>query len=98
MSVPCNKQDYERFKKLADLLAAHKPPVELRIYVSKSGKAEGGSYVSLEMSGHIDAAKVAAVFNEADDFQDEPARAPEDLGDGTSGLEVDNDATGVSTT
>lgn len=88
MSVPCNKTDYARFKKLADLLAAHKPPVELRIYVSSSNKTEGGSYVSLEMSGHIDAAKVAAVFDEADDFQDEPAREPGDFGD-SGGLERD---------
>ena len=62
MSVPCNKQDFDRFVSLASILAEQKPPVEISVYVSNTDKGTGQSYVSIEMKGNVDSASILAVF------------------------------------
>jgi hypothetical protein len=63
MSVPCNKQDFDRFDSLANILANQKPPVEISIYVSED-KGKGTSYVSIEMNGSVDSASILPVFEQ----------------------------------
>lgn len=49
MSNPFNEIDFERFKKIADLMAAEGSG-DIRLYVSKNDS--GQAYVHIEMSNH----------------------------------------------
>jgi len=61
MSVPCNAIDFARFQKLAEALAAQKPPVEMNIW-ARNRDEKGKSWISLEIRGELPAEVVASVF------------------------------------